>query len=798
MEDEIKEIYEKISDQISEEDFLEKMKFYREENKDISFYGDKDFANMVLGEYKTENVEHISEQEEYKKEKINELTSGLQGIELIGKVMMIGSPKTFQRKGKPGRVCNIEIADDTGSIRVTLWSENIKLLKNINEGEIVKITDVDIKDGFRGGLEATCRPRSLITHAKGDFSNFPNYEEKLMTIEEINNIEKPGNDTKVNLIARIIRIPNVRSYEKNGKEGQVASLELQDATGQISYTLWNKSTDLIKVLELDDGDTVKILNAQVRERNGEFSLSHWDGRIIKGDYNVPEFENTFINIAEVKDKQKNISIIGIITKIHDTITFERKDGSEGCVKSIEIEDDTGSIKVTLWNDDTKMDFKKGDVLQVVGGDVNFDEYTSSGYSVNTTWNSSFKINPEINEELQEFFNQCKERMGPISIGQLQEYDDEGEEVDVIGRMISVGDIVEFTREDGSVGIVRSADFSDGEGIVQLSFWDKKAQKEYEVGAPYSIENARTKMGMYSVDLNIGASSRVFKLTEKQAKYLPSFETIQKSVYDYKMITDVDEDDTNIIVVGLVIDAFDIREFERDDGSKGYVRNIEIADNSGIIRVTLWDKEAKKNINVGDKIKIQNPSVRFNENRVELSISRNTSILEPSENESNELPSIDELQDKIYQSKTISELEDDDINVKIIGALHDLNPERVLLFKCPNCNSTINNSLGEEFICDFCGEVVDSPKILLMIPGRLEDENGDTIPVTFFGNIAEQIIDMNLDEIVEIIGDTGDYGALEGKIENLEGLTLEIIADVSWDEYNEEIRLRPKKLLSKYY
>ena len=58
--------------------------------------------------------------------------------------------------------------------------------------------------------------------------------------------------------------------------------------------------------------------------------------------------------------------------------------------------------------------------------------------------------------------------------------------------------------------------------------------------------------------------------------------------------------------------------------------------------------------------------------------------------------------------------------------------------------------------------------------------------------------MSLDEVIEIIEDSADMGALEGKVENLEGLTLEVIADVNFNEFNEEIRLNPKKIISKEY
>ena len=85
----------------------------------------------------------------------------------------------------------------------------------------------------------------------------------------------------------------------------------------------------------------------------------------------------------------------------------------------------------------------------------------------------------------------------------------------------------------------------------------------------------------------------------------------------------------------------------------------------------------------------------------------------------------------------------------------------------------------------------------MIPARLEDDTGD-ISVTFFNKLAEELIEMKTEDVVKIIEDSGDLGALEGKLEDLTNMNIEVIADVGFDEYNEEIRLKPKKILSKYY
>ena len=796
MTEELQERYDKIKDKISEEEFFARMEEFKKENSHASFMGDVTFADMVVGQFITEEVEVVSEKPEFAIKSIEDLEEGSKGVAVAGRVISISNKRSFKtRKGKEGEVCNVELQDNTGTMRCVFWTANMPLLKKINEGDIIQIKNVDIKDGF-SGLEANLIPRSSVIHLEDDPSKFPVYEE---TITDIADIEP---ETKVNIIARILRIPTVRSYEKNGKQGKVASLELQDATGKITYTLWNKNVELINDLKLEDGDTVKILAAQARERLNrdgvsEISLTHWDGRIVKGDFDVPEIKIEFSPIGDLSEK-KDVSIKGVVVRLQDIRTFIRKtDDSEGRLRNFEVGDSTGSIRVTVWGDDTALPINKGDILKIIGGDVRFDEYTESGYSMNTNFNTQITINPEnlTAEEVDEFEN-IREQLRPTPIGSIAEIDDEGKEIDIVGRILSVNDINEFQRDDGSVGEVRSVMFADESGKVQLSFWNERAKEEYVVGDAYQIENARTRLGMMSVDLNIGSGSRVIKLTEEQASamFIPELSTLEKTIYNPKKIEDLDEDEEDTIIIGRIIELNDIREFDRDTGDVGYVRNIEIADDTGTIRVALWDKDAKKEREIGDGIKLQNPRLALNmDNRLEANVSRATTILEPSESELEKLPSIDELMAAIYVPKTIESLFEDDTNVCVTGTIKEVNTQRVLLKKCPNCSSTVEETI-DEYICDNCGYTFDDPEYLLMLPTRIEDDTGE-IQVTFFDKLAEELIGMKKDEIISLIDD--GYG-IEDKLQDLNGLTIEIIADVSFDEYNEENRLRPKKILNKYF
>ena len=304
--------------------------------------------------------------------------------------------------------------------------------------------------------------------------------------------------------------------------------------------------------------------------------------------------------------------------------------------------------------------------------------------------------------------------------------------------------------------------------------------------------------MTEVELNAGKTTRVIELNDTDAADLPSFEELEEQIYVTKKIGDLDEDDVSFKVIGRILELEDIREFSRQDGTTGLVRNMTIGDESGFIAVTLWEDKTNLPFDINEAIKIQNPRINYNDmsNRVELSIGNSTNILQPSYNELTSLPDIEELQDILYTKKDIANLELEDRNVRVIGTFSDPYAQRILIPKCPFCNKTLEDEDEEE--CENCGNYIEKPNYLLMLSGKINDETGD-ISITFFNELVEQLIDMNHDDIVaQYEEEERDPGFLEAKIMEIEGKTLELIADVTYNNYDEEIKLRPKKIIKSEY
>jgi len=782
---EIKSEYEKIQDKISYEDFLKKMEERKHDYEDVSFMSELDIARTIIGEYINEENKPLSEANEA--HKINELESGRDNISVTGRVMHISNVKKFtSKKGREGKLANMIISDDTGEIRVVLWTENIKFLKQILEGDVIKINNAEVKQGFREDELHMKMDSTIQKLPEEDFQTFPKYDDKITNIADIKG------DTTVNVIARIVRIPKTRTFNKNGKEGKVLSMEIQDKTGKIQYTLWNRDTEILDYLDLNEGDSVKILGAMGRTRDGEVSLTHsWVGRVMKGEFDLPEYTETVQKIGDAHE-MRDVTVIGVISKIYDAITFIRDDESTGQVRSLEMEDDTGSIRITLWNEDANMDLKKGDIIKIIGGNIEFDEYSGTDYRINTNWNSKIIINPEIDSKLKNQLKECGKYLKPLKIADIHLMDDEGEEIDVVGRVVNLYEPSEFNRDDGTTGKVRTVEIGDGTGIIRTSFWDDKTDLPLNTGDPIKLENARTRLGNYNMDLSIGRPARIVKPSAEEMVDIPSINEIEDSLYSSKTISELKEGDNNVKMVGRVINIYDPNEFQRGDGTKGIVRTVEIADGTGVIRASFWDEKTETPLNVGDAIKIENPRVNSREDKIEISVGRNTNITNAKTEEAEKLPSHDDIKEMIYKTKKIDDIEEEDKNIKVTGQIVEAYGNRVLYEMCPNCNKRVN-LVDNTYICDICGEEIEEPNYLMIIPCVIEDETG-TMRVTFFRTAAEELIGMKMPEIIEVIQKTGDEGSLEDKVSDLVGHEITVIADASFDEYNEEIRLNAKKLV----
>lgn len=69
----------------------------------------------------------------------------------------------------------------------------------------------------------------------------------------------------------------------------------------------------------------------------------------EGGSNMAEIKK----IADFKDKEE-VSAVVKVSKINETKSFQKRTGGQGMVRNINVEDETGTCRLTLWDEDVDL------------------------------------------------------------------------------------------------------------------------------------------------------------------------------------------------------------------------------------------------------------------------------------------------------------------------------------------------------------------------------------------------------------------------------------------------------------
>ena len=182
------------------------------------------------------------------------------------------------------------------------------------------------------------------------------------------------------------------------------------------------------------------------------------------------------------------------------------------------------------------------------------------------------------------------------------------------------------------------------------------------------------------------------------------------------------------VVGKVMNLFPVREFEKN-GRKGKVVNFFIADESGSIRVVMWDINHIALVESGEigkecVVEIKNAAMRESE----LHLSGFSEI-----KKRNDIVLINVKTERLAVEKIISELQAGQ-SVRVRGAVVQLFPPK--FFKvCPECGKKIIPE-ADSFSCAEHGKVNPKERSLLNF---VLDDGSETIRVTLFSDQINKLI-----------------------------------------------------------
>jgi replication factor A1 len=87
---------------------------------------------------------------EKEKVKVNEIVDGMRKVNMIGKIVRMFPVREFKKETREGKVANMLVADETGSIKLVLWDTNhISLVETgeIKDGDVVEVSNAGVRSG---------------------------------------------------------------------------------------------------------------------------------------------------------------------------------------------------------------------------------------------------------------------------------------------------------------------------------------------------------------------------------------------------------------------------------------------------------------------------------------------------------------------------------------------------------------------------------------------------------------------------------------------------------------------------
>lgn len=178
---------------------------------------------------------------------------------------------------------------------------------------------------------------------------------------------------------------------------------------------------------------------------------------------------------------------------------------------------------------------------------------------------------------------------------------------LIGRIRETYPVNNFTRKDGTLGLVGSFILHDSTGDIRIVLWDEKTKiienDYFQKNELVKIINANIKIGRSNEkEVHIGRNGRII-LSPDDVDY-KKYPEIKEQVISIK---DINLNLRSITISGEISQIYPKHEFKRNDGEIGKVRSLIIGDSTGIITVTFWNLDVEKlsDYNVGDFVNISN-------------------------------------------------------------------------------------------------------------------------------------------------------------------------------------------------
>lgn len=232
------------------------------------------------------------------------------------------------------------------------------------------------------------------------------------------------------------------------------------------------------------------------------------------------------------------------------------------------------------------------------------------------------------------------------------------------------------------------------------------------------------------------------------------------------------------VKARVVNITDANTFTRDDGDEGKVQNLVLGDDTGTIRLTLWDEQTQiaEKVEEGDAIEVAGAyTVEDDRENAELRLGDDAQVKKADEDE---VPEV-ETQSQI-KKVDVRDITSEGTQYQVSGMVMDIYTSNPFYNRCPECGDTVREDEDGKYVCEDHDEV--EPDHALAISGVLDDGTGN-IRFVMFRDQAR-----NLLEIDEETEKEGDVQAVEDAVENAVGKEIVLSGRTRYNDYFDRLEI----------
>lgn len=443
--------------------------------------------------------------------RIGDLTSGLNDVSLTGRIIHAFPARTFTRRdGRGGKVLRMLLGDRTGYVSVVCWDEKADHVaaSRINPGKIVRVLHGYTRER-RGEVEVNVGRRGQIYLEPLDAveEDFPEVDSFFKTPREV---QQPG---AVNLTGVVVdRFPTSTFTRRDGSEGRVARLVLEEDGGSINLVFWDDRVEEIEGYGV--GTRLRIVNGSVRIRDDGRAEVHvsWSTAVEIVEVGVAPKEpaSPWTKLADLRNDMWGVSVAARVAQIGDVRKFTRRDGSVGRVASVLLEDDSGSVRLSLWEEDVEhlKELELGSIVAVENG---YTRMSLGSVGLNISRNGRLVVDPnDIEVDVPS--------EGP-EIVEVQDLREGQTNITIQGLVLETPQIREVETVRGPIKVA-SFRIDDGTGEARVSIWRDLIEEVegLDPGTRIRIEYCNVRPPFDGIiQISSGLFTNVFLVEERESQ-----------------------------------------------------------------------------------------------------------------------------------------------------------------------------------------------------------------------------------------------------------------------------------------